>query len=164
LYGLLAFRTRGYRLSGTNVPIYRKPIRPRCRISQVSIRHLGPSLTSFLARLLSLAVNRYGRVRIYSLFRIVPGDVFVSDFASDRSHMVSGVRFYRSSFQIRIRAWYRYGRRQSFLVAHSFVRSRPRDGTLCAQCVIAHISSVRGPFYSISYLCAIFPDYVLCNR
>jgi len=33
-------------------------------------------------------VNGYGRARIYSLFRIVPGDAFITDFASDRSHMV----------------------------------------------------------------------------
>ena len=42
--------------------------------------------------------------RIYSLFRIVPGDVFVTDFASDRSHMVSGLRSLLPLFEIRNKA------------------------------------------------------------
>ena len=93
----LSGTAHGHRLSETNVPILLRSIRSRRKLSQVSIRHLGPSqsyeLLFFSRPDFISGVNGYGRARIYSLFRIVPGDVFLTDFATDRSHMVSRVRF-----------------------------------------------------------------------
>jgi hypothetical protein len=94
-------------------------------------------------------VDRYGRVRIYSLFRIVPGDVFIREFASDRSHMVS-VSIpslpLPSIWETRQRVVHDIGT-PSPPNACSFIRSRYRDSALSAQCRASpHPSSVRRPF------------------